>query len=120
MPAPPRNPVSRVFPLRAQDTADFRIAPIPLSGYGEGMTLEDIKEAVVHLSEAEREHFANWFEELAEEAWDKELECDFAPGGRGAHLVEKIDREIDRAIASGNVTALEEGLRTRREQRARK
>ena len=84
------------------------------------MTLEDIKEAVVRFSEAERDQFALWFEELAEEAWDKEMERDFAPDGRGAHLVEKIDREIDRAIASGNVTSLKEGLRTRREQRARK
>ena len=84
------------------------------------MTLEAIKEAVVHLSEAEREQFAYWFEELAEEEWDKQIERDSAPGGRGAHLVDKIDREIDRAIASGNVTSLEEGLRVRREQRARK
>jgi len=84
------------------------------------MTLEAIKEAIVHLSEAEREQFAHWFEELAEEAWDKEIERDFAPGGRGAHLVEKIDRDIDRTIASGNVTSLEEGLRVRREQRSRK
>ncbi len=84
------------------------------------MTLEAIKEAVVHLSEAEREQFAHWFEELAEEAWDKQIERDFAPGGRGAHLIEKIDREIDGAIAAGNVTSLEEGLRLRREQRANK
>jgi hypothetical protein len=95
-------------------------APVPFSGYGEGMTLEDIKEAVVHLSETEREQFAHWFEELAEEAWDKEIERDFKPGGRGAHHVEKIDREIDRAVASGNIMPLEEGLRTRREQRATK
>ncbi len=92
---------------------------MPGSGYGEGMTLDAIKEAVVHLSDAEREQFAHWFEELAEEAWDKEIERDFSPGGRGAHLVE-IDREIDRAMASGNVTSLAEGLRVRREQRARK
>ena len=82
--------------------------------------MEAIKEAVVHLSEAEREQFAHCFEELAEEAWDREIERDFAPGGRGAHLVEKIDREIDHGIASGNVTSLEEGLRVRPEQRLRK
>ena len=82
--------------------------------------MEAIKEAVVHLSEAEREQFAHWLEELAEEAWDKEIERDFAPGGRGTHLLEKIDRDIDRTIASGNVTSLEEGLHVRREQRARK
>lgn len=65
----------------------------------------------------EAKQFAHWLEELAEEAWDKEIERDFAPGGRGAHLVEKIDRDIDRAIASGNLTSLEEGLRVRREHR---
>ena len=80
------------------------------------MTLDAIKEAVVHLSEVEREQFAHWFEELAEEAWDKEIELDFAAGGRGEHLVETIDREIDRTLASGNVTSLEEGQRVRRKQ----
>lgn len=90
---------------------------MPFSGYGEGMTLEAIKEAVVQLSEAEREQFAHWFEKLAEDAWDKEIERDFAAGGRGAQLVDKIDREIDQAIASGNVTSLEEGLRERRNRK---
>ncbi|MBI4902079.1 MAG: hypothetical protein HY820_00485 [Acidobacteria bacterium] len=98
----------------------FGFALLPHSGYGEGMTLEAIKEAVVHLSQAEREQFAHWFEELEEEAWDKEIERDFAPGGRGAHLIEKIDSEIDRTLAAGNVTSLDDGLRVRREQRASK
>ena len=97
-----------------------KFALMPCSGYGEGMTLDAIKDAVVHLSEAEREQFARWFEDLAEEAWDREIERDFATGGRGAHPVEEIDRKIDHVIASGNVTSLEDGLRARREQRARK
>ena len=84
------------------------------------MTLEDIKEAVVHLSGPERQQLAEWFGELQEDEWDRQMEKDFSPGGRGAHLVERIDREIDRTIATGNVTSLEEGLRTRREQRAKK
>jgi hypothetical protein len=87
---------------------------MPRSGYGKDRTLEAIKEAVVHLSEAERQQFAHWFEERAEEAWDNQIDRDFAPLGRGAHLVE----EIDRTIASGNLTSLEKGLRVRREQRA--
>ena len=84
------------------------------------MTLEDIKEAVVHLSVPERQQLAEWFGELREDEWDRQMEKDFSPGGRGAHLVERIDRDIDRAIATGNVTSLEAGLRTRREQRAKK
>src|SRR4051794_13635326 len=89
-------------------------------GYGKSMTLDAIKEAVVHLSEADREQFAHWFEELADEVWDKQIERDFGPGGSGVHLVEKIDREIDHSIASGNVPTLEDGLRARREQRTKK
>ena len=80
------------------------------------MTLEAIKEAVGHLSEVELGQFARWFEELAEEAWDKQIERDFSISGRGAHLVRKIDHEIDLAIASGNSTPLDQKLRERREQ----
>ena len=98
----------------------FGFALIGDSGYGDGLTLEAIKESVLHLSETEREQLANWFQELAAEAWDAEMERDFSPGGRGDQLVERIDREIERTIAAGNLTTLEDGLRIYREQRARK
>ena len=74
--------------------------------------MEEIKDAVVHLHEAERKQFAEWFEELEEGAWETRMTEDFAPGGRGAHLLEKIDRDID----AGNVSSLDEGLRLRRQQ----
>jgi len=70
------------------------------------MTVEPIKDAIAHLSQQERKQLADWFEELEEEAWDRQMEQDFAPGGRGAHLLEKIDRQID----SGNLTSLEERI----------
>lgn len=73
--------------------------------------MEAIKDAITHLSEQERKQLADWFQELDEEAWDQQMEQDFAPGGRGAHLLEKIDRQID----AGNFTSLEEELRRRRE-----
>ena len=79
------------------------------------MTVEAIKEAIAHLSQQERKQLADWFEELEEEAWDREMAQDFAPGGCGAHLLEKIDRQID----SGNFTSLEEGLRRLREQQSK-
>ena len=81
------------------------------------MNVDAIKDAIVHLSVTERQKLAEWFGELQEDEWDRQMEEDFSPGGRGAHLVERIDREIDRTIAMGNVTSLEEGLRLRREQR---
>ena len=79
------------------------------------MTVENIKEAIVQLSESDRKQLADWLEELDEEEWDRQMEEDFSPGGRGAHLLEKVDREIQ----AGNYTSLEEGLRRRREQRAK-
>lgn len=69
--------------------------------------MEDIKEAIAHLSDEERKQLADWFDDLEEEAWDRQMEQDFAPGGSGAHLLEKIDRQID----AGNFTTLAEGLR---------
>jgi hypothetical protein len=57
---------------------------------------------------------AEWFDELEEEAWDRQMERDFANGGRGAHLLEKIDRQID----AGDFTSLEEGLRRRGERQS--
>jgi Arc/MetJ-type ribon-helix-helix transcriptional regulator len=73
------------------------------------MTVEAIKDAISHLSEQQRKELADWFEALEEEAWDRQMEQDFSPGGRGDHLLEKIDRQID----AGNFTPLEEGLRQR-------
>ncbi len=100
-------------------SSSFGFALIVRSGYCYSMTLEAIKEAVLQLSEAEREQLANWLNELAAEAWDREIEHDFSPGGRGEHLVERIDREIERIEATGGVPSVEEGLCIRREQRAR-
>jgi hypothetical protein len=93
----------------------FRFAASFNSGYGWGMTMEAIKDAITHLSEQERKQLADWFEELDEQAWDRQMEQDFAPGGRGAHLLEKIDRQID----AGNFTSLDEGLRQRGEQQSK-
>lgn len=75
------------------------------------MTVEAIKQEISHLSEPERKQLIDWIEELEEQAWDREMERDFAPGGRGAHLVESVDGEI----AEGKFTSLEEGLRSRRQ-----
>jgi curved DNA-binding protein CbpA len=77
------------------------------------MTVQAIKAAIEQLSEPERRELADWFERLEEEAWDAEMGQDFAPGGRGHHLVEKINQQID----AGKFTALEKGLRFRQEQK---
>jgi len=77
------------------------------------MTVEAIKAAIEELTESERRELAGWFDQLEEAAWDAEMEKDLAPGGRGHHLVEKINQEID----EGKFTPLEEGLRSRQKQK---
>ncbi len=58
------------------------------------MNVEAIKEAIVHLSELERNRLVEWFDELKEVEWDRQTEKDFAPGGRGVHLLAEVDAEI--------------------------
>jgi hypothetical protein len=77
------------------------------------MTVEAIKVAIEQLSTPERRELADWFEQIEEVAWDAEMEQDFAPGGRGHHLVEKINQQID----DGKFTPMEKGLRSRQEQK---
>jgi hypothetical protein len=73
------------------------------------MTVEAIKAAIEQLAEPERRELAGWFEQFEEQAWDAEMQKDLPPGGRGHHLVEKINQEID----EGKFAPLEEGLRSR-------
>ena len=80
-------------------------------GEGKGMTVEAIKAAIEELTELERRKLADWFEELEEQAWDAEMEADISPGGRGHHLIQEINQEIERC----RFTPLEEGLRSRQE-----
>ena len=80
------------------------------------MTVEAIKEAISQLSRPDRQRLATWFDELQEDVWDRQMEEDFAPGGRGAHLLEKVNREID----AGRFTSLTGGFRERRERKVGK
>ena len=58
------------------------------------MTVETIKEAIVHLSAPERLQLVDWFDELTEDEWDRQIEKDFSSGGRGYHLLEEVEADI--------------------------
>ena len=70
------------------------------------MTVEAIKQEISHLSEPERKELVDWIEELEEQAWDQEMERDFAPGGRGEHLLTEVQADI----AAGRTKPLAEVL----------
>ena len=77
------------------------------------MTVEAIKEEISHLSEQERKELADWIEEMEEQAWDREMERDFAPGGRGEHLLAEAMADI----AAGRTRPVAEALAEAKAQR---
>jgi hypothetical protein len=77
------------------------------------VTVEDIQAAIQRLREPDRRKLADWLFSLEEAEWDGEIERDFAPGGRGAPLLDAINREI----RDGKAQALDDGLARRRKRR---
>ncbi len=59
------------------------------------MKLAEIKSAISELSDAEKTELAAWLLSLDREAWDRQIETDFSPGGRGMKLLDEVDSAID-------------------------
>jgi hypothetical protein len=74
------------------------------------MTVEVIKDAIQKLPEEERTSLAAWLNEMEYDDWDKEMERDFSPGGRGMKWVEQVNQEV----AEGESHPMEQGFRQRR------
>jgi hypothetical protein len=64
------------------------------------MTVEAIKSAIEELSEPERHKLLASLDEFEAQGWDEQMEKDFSPGGRGHHLVDKINAQIDAGLAT--------------------
>ena len=77
------------------------------------MTVEAIKAAITQLPEDERHSLTAWLNELDYDEWDREMVKDFAPGGRGHDLVEKVKK----GIAEGKARPMEKGFAARRRSR---
>jgi hypothetical protein len=78
------------------------------------MTLEAIKQAIEQLPPEKQTILARWLSERDWEAWDREIERDFSPGGRGMPLLAELEREI----AEGQTRPMEEGFGDRHKSRA--
>jgi hypothetical protein len=66
------------------------------------VSLAQIEKAVDELPPEELAKLADYVARRDKLTWDKELQEDFAPGGKHEKALEKIDAEID----SGNFTPL--------------
>ena len=73
------------------------------------MTVEAIKEAIADLPAEEKVSLAAWLNLQTMDDWDKQMEQDFSPGGRGMAFVEQVQREI----AEGKARPMEEGFAER-------
>ena len=76
-------------------------------------TIEDIKEAIAGLPEEDKVSLAAWLNLQTMDEWDREMQRDFSPGGRGMKFLDQIKREI----AEGETRPIEEGFAERRRLR---
>jgi len=58
------------------------------------MTLDAIKAAIEQLPEADQQQLLTWLDEREQLAWDAEMQRDFAPGGQGSSLIDKVKADI--------------------------
>ena len=58
------------------------------------MSVQEIESEVARLSRAEFVAFAQWFEEFAAEAWDRQLEADVT-AGKLDHLAKQADEHFE-------------------------
>jgi hypothetical protein len=62
--------------------------------YIEGMTLEAIKDAITELPVDEKTRLAAWLLQQDMKEWDRQIEEDFSPGGRGMMLLEEAEAGV--------------------------
>ena len=65
-----------------------------LSHNGWGMTVDAIKDAITGLPDEDKIALATWLSLQTMDEWDRQMARDFAPGGRGFHVIEKVKADI--------------------------
>jgi hypothetical protein len=79
--------VSKGVPIRGlAETRKWR--------YVEFMTVEALKEAITDLPDDDKVALAAWLNLQTMDAWDRQMQRDFSPGGRGYHLVDKVKADV--------------------------
>ena len=70
------------------------------------MTVESIKQAIAELPAEEKTSLAIWLFQQDMEEWDRQIEEDFSPGGRGMALMEEAEADV----RGGRVKPMDEFL----------
>ena len=79
------------------------------------MTIEAIKEAITELPLEEKTRLAAWVLQQDLEDWDRQIQDDFSPGGRGVALLEQAQADA----REGRSKPLDQFLAEIRARRAR-
>jgi hypothetical protein len=58
------------------------------------MTVDAIKDAITGLPDEDKIALATWLSFQTMDEWDRQMARDFAPEGRGAHVIEKVKADI--------------------------
>jgi len=58
------------------------------------MTIDALKDAITGLPDEDKIALATWLNIQTMDEWDRQMDRDFAPGGRGSHVIEKIKDDI--------------------------
>ena len=58
------------------------------------MTVDAIKDAITGLPDEDKIALATWLSLQTMDEWDRRIALDFAPGGRGVHVIEKVKADI--------------------------
>ena len=74
------------------------------------LTVEAIKEAIVALPEKDQQSLAAWLNFQTMDDWDRQMQRNFSPGGKGTRFLDQVKHEI----AQGPVRPIEEGFAKRR------
>ena len=82
------------------------------------LSIDDMKAAITNLDDEDRLSLTSWLNLQTMDGWDRQMQRDFSPGGRGARFLEQVKREVAEGVASGTVRPIEEGFAIRRERRS--
>ncbi len=74
------------------------------------MDLTEIQRAIEALPSEQQAALAAWLAERDQAEWDREIERDFSPGGKGIGLLEEMKADA----RAGNFKPFEQGLPQRR------
>jgi hypothetical protein len=75
--------------------------------------VEQIKAAITNLDDEDKLSPASWLNLQTMDDWDRQMERDFSPGGKGAKFLEQVKSEVAEGGASATVRPIEEGFAKR-------